>query len=590
MGKIIKRKVQRTFPWIMSLCLISSLVVGFSFNINFDFIPGNDKGIFNIGHEVQADTATTTVEVRNAAPYFDTGDEPEEDPASASTSPVNIGDSISFKGTGTDPEGDPYYLIICTASSASVTGGNPPTCGGGGSQLCISATTTSGSQISCTYNNLTDPGSETQEWYAFVCDDHPTTPGCSDANQGVGVASGSPVYVNHHPSLASVSTTVDNQEPGGTFTIEASVTDGDTEGGADEMTLYVCTTNSFTLGAGCDATTICTGSSTSPNVSCNYTDTAPTPDQAYTYYAFVYDWHDLEATSSVSSNYTIINVSPSIGVGTVSLNSGSDINLNIKGASEVEVAATTNSVTDQNGCTDLNGATSTMYLSGVAGGSDCSADDNDCYTVSSCTLSSCTGADDPTATYTCSTTFAFHTIPTDAGVGGGYDAMSWYAKITATDDNSVSTSSSYTTLNGVEVVSAAALDVTEVQIDFGVVDSNGNTGSWNASTTVINYGNTPLDTELYGDDLLESWVGPSLIGVENQEFSTSTFTYGSGTDLTASSSPGLNLNVDIARPTNQSDLSDIIYWGIQVPLGTISGNYYGVNTFSATEDADGNWN
>lgn len=566
----------------MSVCLLGSMVLGFSFNINFDFIDGNDIGFISMSQEAQADTATTSVEVADAAPYFAVGDEPEESPASASTSPVNIGDDITFKGTGTDPEGTGFSLVICTASSASVSDWTP-SCGAGGEILCSSASTTDQTETTCTYNNVDDPGSETLEWYGFVCDKHR----CSDPHQGGSTASGSPVYINHHPQVTGVNTTVDNQEPGGTFTIEGSVTDSDTAGEADEISMYVCNTNSFDISGGCDpGEEICNGTSTSPNVSCNYTDTAPTPDQAYDYYAFFYDWHDLEATSSVSSNYTVINVSPEIGIGTVSLNAGQDIDLNIKGASEVEVAATTTSVTDQNGCTDLSNATSTIYLSSA--GADCSADDNDCYLVNSCALSDCSGDSDPTATYTCTTTFAYHSIPTDAGVGGGYASQSWFARITAIDDDSAATSSSYTTLDGVEVVSAAALDVTQLMIDYGVVDSNSNTDAWNASTTIVNYGNTPLDSELYGDDLVD---GANFIGVENQKYSTSSFDYDlSGTTLNASSSPGQNLNIDIARPTSQADVDDVIWWGIGIPLGTVSGEYTGQNTFVATEDGDGNWN
>ena len=485
-------------------------MIGFSFNVNFDFISDNDRGLINISQEAQADTATTTVEVMNAAPYFDTGDEPEEDPASASTSPVNIGGSIDFKGIGTDPEGDDYWLLICTADSATSSIGSAPSCTGAGSQLCVSSKASSTDETSCTYGSVTDPGLEMQVWYAFVCDDHGTYPRCSASNQGGSTASGSPVYINHYPYLSAVNTTVDNQEPGGTFTIQGTITDGDTEGGADELEMHICTTNSFTSYT-CDATTICTGTSTSPNVSCNYIDTAPTPDQAYTYYAFVFDWHNLQATSTASSTYTIINVSPQIGAGTVVLNGGSDIEPNVKNASEILVYATSSSVTDQNGCTDLSGATSTIYLSGATGGADCSADDNDCYLVSACTLSDCSGASDATATYSCTTTMAFYTIPTDAGVGGGYAAMSWFARIGVSDE-AVGTSSSYTTLNGVEVVSAAALDVTEVLIDYGTVESNNDTGAWNASTTVVNYGNTPIDSELYGDDL----TGPATVEHQNQ--------------------------------------------------------------------------
>lgn len=593
MGKIIKKKVERSFPWLVSLCLLGTLMVGFSFNLTFDFIPGNDRGLISMSQEAQADTATTTVEVMNAAPYFANGFEPEEDPASASSSPVNIGGSIDFKGTGTDPEGDDYWLLICTSDSATSTIGSAPSCGG--TQLCVSNKASSTVEASCTYSNLTDPGSETQVWYGFVCDDHNTSPRCSLSDQGVGTASGSPVYVNHHPILTTVNTTVDNQAPGGTFTIQGNVTDSDTSGGADELTMYVCATSSFSIAGGCagaPTNEICSGTSNSPNVSCQYTDTAPTPDAAYTYYAFVYDWHELQATNTITNfnTYTIINVSPEIGAGTVTLNGGTNIGLNIKNATEVSINTLSTSITDQNGCTDLVGATSTIYLSGVAGAAGCAANDNDCYQIASCVLSACTGDTDPTATYTCTTDMAFHTIPTNTG---DYSAQSWYSRITAYDE-AYSTSSDYNTLNGVEVLAAAALDVTQAIIDYGIVESNNDTGAVNAATTIVNFGNTPLETELEGEDL-QRVGGGGIIEVQNQEYATSSFTYSTGIDLVASSSyvgPALQAGLVSPRPTNQTNVEDVVYWGIAIPLGTVSGNYEAYNTFTATVDNDGNenWN
>jgi len=574
----IKKQIKRSFPLLIIFGLLSSLLAGLVFNINLNFKQDTEDFI-KWTSEVQADTATTEVTVKNAPPAFTVN--AAENPISSSTSPVNVGGSISFTATANDPEDNDYYLIICSSDSiiASSTGG-APSCGD--TQFCVSALTGDTTEANCTYSNVADPGAETDDWYAFVCDDHSTESACSSANQGTG-DSGNPIYINHAPSFDSVSTTDDNKDPGGTFTIEAVVTDSDTEGGVDELYLYVCSTNNWATSTGCAATTICSGTSTSPNISCQYVDTAPTADQDYTYYAFIKDWHEMPASGNSKTNtYTINNVAPTVS--NVVFNNGNNITLNIKNAAEVVVYATSTSVVDQNGCTDLSQATSTVYLSSVTGGAYCDANDNNCYHINSvdCVLSECSGDSDSTATYVCSTSLAYHAIPTIDSGSNPYSSDNWMVQMTAFDE---ALNGSATTSPGVEIGTTIALEVNEATIDYGIIEAGQNSGSNNATTTIINYGNSPLDNDISGTDMTK---GADWFGADNQEYSLNNFSWGTGTDL--SSTTPVTVDIITPRPTDSDNVYDLILWGIGIPSGQPSGDYGGINTFSATLDGDGNWN
>ncbi len=579
MSKIIKKQIKRSFSALMIMILISQIFTVLVYNFIFNEQKNNSIELAKEA-QAQADVTSSLVTVKNAPPNITSN--AAENPISSSTSPVNIGGSIPFTITADDPENNNYYLIVCDSDSVNPgAGGGAPSCGG--TQFCVSSVTNDTNQATCTYNSVTDSGLETDDWYAFVCDNHATESDCSTSNQGSG-DSGSPIYLNHAPSFTSVTTTDNFKDPGGTFTIEATATDGDVAGEADVLIIAVCTTNSWNVSTGCAATTLCTGTSTTPNVSCQYTDTAPTPDQAYTYYAFVKDWHTMAATgNSRSSTYTINNVAPEVS--NISFNSGGSITLNIKGASVKTVYATSTSVVDNNGCTDLSDATSTVFMSNAASGAACAANDNDCYKVTSasCSISDCSGASDTTATVTCSAGLAFHAIPTTASGDNPYASYDWLAYISAYDE----ASAGFDTSAGVEVAATAALEVSEATIAYGSIHAGENSGAANATTTIINYGNTPLDNQVEG-----TWMtkGSDAIPENNQEFDLNNFTWGAGTYTLSSTTPA-NVDIVVARPTNSTNLSDMIYWGINIPTGIPSGDYGGTNTFSAVLDtAGGNWN
>ena len=594
------KKAKKPLSWFLIIAVTNFISLGLFFDFRIELpklkIAYEHPTVkFGVEDAYAGSSASTTVTVRNAAPFFTSN--AQENPASASTSPTNIYSNIQFTATSTDNENNSYYLVICSTNVVSPgAGGGAPTCGG--TRYCYSNKASSTAQASCTLNIDIGFAGENYNWYAFVCDDHASDADCSSVNTGSG-PSGSPFVVNHSPTFTSVATGVDNQNPGDQFRIDSVAVDPDgyrPMTASDTLTMYVCATSSNPVfGAGCQGTQLCSiggGMASTTNPSCSFDDVAPTPDGTYAYTAYIFDkWGASSSPSSRASSYHVNNVTPSLG--TVSLNNGNNIYLNLKGASEVVVLAST-TVTDNNHCNDMTSATGTIYLSGVAGGNDCSADDNNCYQITnaSCTYTGCTTGDatDASSVLTCSTTLAFHTIPTDATtLYASYSAQSWYSRLTARDDNSSSSFGAYTNLNGVEVVASPGIDVTTSTIPYGTIRGGFSSLSTNTPTTIVNYGNTVLDSGIMGESMLYNAVGPGMIGSTNQLYATSTFTYPETNNALNSSTPQV-LNINITRPTTTAyDFTGIVYWGIGIPTSTISGDYYGTNTFSVSQSSDGSW-
>jgi hypothetical protein len=562
-------KIKKTIPWFLILALIG-LVIGVSLNLGKP--------------QAEAEGVPATVEVGNVAPDWHAI--PYEDPTCHSGSgksgttgnPVDAGQGLDIKAEATDDNGDQWYLVICD-------GENPPT--GAGVANCASGTTYGKSSltnqgegnIATATVSTTGMGNQSYAWYGYACDSA-TTNKCSALSQGSG-ESGTPFYVNHAPAFTAVATTNPgggNGNPGTTFTITTTSSDGDTGGGADTLTAYVCDTNAHS-GIGCAADhELCHATThASPNVDCDYEDIIPTPDQQYTYYAFVWDNHEFAGNSGSSQNntYTIDNVLPTIT--SVSLNGGSLIQLNIK-PNTTNVAAVSTDVSDNNGYGDITGgATAVIYR--TTKGASCGANANNCYQVATgnCVQSAGSGA---TCTYTCTATFKYYADPTDGS--SGYDDT-WSAKITASDE----VGSGYKIGDTpVELKTNIALDVAEAGINYDVVPAGGDTGGVNETTTVANYGNSPIDTNLYGIDMTK--VGDGVfIAVEQQKYALAGFTYSSG-GTALLESPGVDVNTETTKPTDDNAVSDNVLWGIGIPEGQATGEYAGSNTFTAAIDGD-NW-
>lgn len=266
-----------------------------------------------------------------------------------------------------------------------------------------------------------------------------------------------------------------------------------------------------------------------------------------------------------------LNLAFAPSVGAVNFNDGSTVTLTL-GTTTPVLASTT--VTDLNGYADITAATTTFYKSDVAGLADCTPDNNNCYRATladSCSLSGCAGN---SCALQCSADFAFHADPTD-GDGGVF----WYAYMEVGDSTD---RSDFATSPANDVGTLRALAVQNA-IDYGELGVNADTGSYNASTTIINLGNEAIDVDVQGTDLSDG--AASVIDVSEQKFATSTFTYSGCVSCSQLNETGVSVEVDLSKPTTSTPpVSDELYWGINIPFGTNSVAHTGTNSFFATGD------
>lgn len=267
---------------------------------------------------------------------------------------------------------------------------------------------------------------------------------------------------------------------------------------------------------------------------------------------------------------TAIGAAPTVG--DVSLNGNSNISLLENTTKAVNVTAT---VTDTQGCSTISTVTAKTYRSGVTPA--CTADDNNCYSVS-CSQDggSCTGAGDNDATYTCAINIYYFAQPTDSG--SPWSDNIWQAGVQATDSESLSGNGTNSSQN-VEMNTLRALDATS-SISYGNLAPNNSTGTLNKEVTVTNTGNAGIDIELSGENMTRT--GGGSIDVGQQEYTILSGTnYGAGQDLSGTAA---HLEVDLSKPTSQTAVTDIIYWGILIPLNALAGDYNGTNTIGAVAD------
>ncbi len=234
----------------------------------------------------------------------------------------------------------------------------------------------------------------------------------------------------------------------------------------------------------------------------------------------------------------------------------------------------TGTVTDYNGYADIVSATSSIYRSGV--GSSCTSNSNNCYPIPACTLSNCAGT---SCTITCSANVQYLADPTD--VGSANSAENWLASLRIQDSIGLSATSS---TSGAEINTLFGLTVNTGAIDFGALSVGTDTGTFNATSTVVNTGNAIIDIQLSGTDLAGS---NGSLAVGQQRYATSTFTYGSCSVcqfLTGSSTP-VDVNIPKATTTATSTQTQTsLFWGINVPIGTTAELHQGTNTFIAVHN------
>lgn len=252
------------------------------------------------------------------------------------------------------------------------------------------------------------------------------------------------------------------------------------------------------------------------------------------------------------------------------LNSDQPIAL-IEGGTQTIYA--TGTVSDLNGFSDILYATSSIYRTGVT--ASCISDPNNCYQINSfeCPFTNCSGN---SCDVECSAEIQYFAEPTDGG--SFFEDEGWEAVLYVLDTTN---NEATTTSVEVDIFTLWGIGVTTGNIEYGTLNVGEDTGSTNATTSLQNTGNDSIDVELAGSDLAASG---SAIPVANQKFATSSFTYSSCVICSALSGTASTYEIDLTKPTSTTPVTDTLYWGVYVPVGTGGLTHYGQNTFYATGD------
>jgi hypothetical protein len=581
--------------------------VAFIFNLGLEKVP-------NVGAQ---DMATTSVQVLNTPPLWTATT--TEEIESSDTSPTNAGDTVSWVAIGTDSNSEDYYLLICsTSASPTPNSSAAPTCSAG-VQWAVSTATISGTQARAATTTLA-AWSESNTWFAWICDGNSGTPRCSNAyTQGTNATNSSPFIVNHRPSF-TIFTDTSPADPGTLVTFYSTSSDGDTSGSADTVKLIVCATAGFSTSTDtCTGTTL--GSTTvfaASDASATYTIVIPTQDQNYGAYGYVIDSHGFEASGGAhgtDSTLTVSNVAPSVSSSTISINGGSDIALTQE-SGETTGFTLSFTASDNNSCynsastSEITNYQLSLYRSGIASTTctpTASHDANNCYvsTVAtttwnlSCTASStsCTGISDPDQVWNCTFPLWYIADPTDGtATSTQYPTENWLAQVRGIDDDYATGSLSESSI-GVEVTSFLAFALNTLTIPYGALEPGQQNDPLVATTTISATGNVGLDKNVEGESMCTSYTASTLcpnsststIPESEQRFATGTVSYAAATALSSSTVQEVEVNVKKSTSTVSQQTGNA-YWGIRVPGSiTYAGNYYGQNTFYAVVGESVNW-
>ncbi len=235
------------------------------------------------------------------------------------------------------------------------------------------------------------------------------------------------------------------------------------------------------------------------------------------------------------------------------------------------IAWATSTVTDNNGCDEVDFATSVVavFYDSAAVATSCSSNGRNCYPSASTTCAvsagdTCDGVGDTSVEWSCYVN-PWHYAN---------DAATWKWYIAASDAANTGSSTSDT----VTVNPLLALDVTEGTIDYGTLALN--TLSAQSTTTVVNTGNdTAMDVGIKESAAFTCTLG-NITSTYQHYSQSGGFSYGDGTVLWSTSTQ--SLNADIAQGENGSETpSEAVYWLLTTPADGVSGSCSGTNYFEA---------
>jgi hypothetical protein len=308
----------------------------------------------------------------------------------------------------------------------------------------------------------------------------------------------------------------------------------------------------------------------------------------------VYVSSQAETTQNATTTANIVNTAPTVE--TVSIADGAN------GASQYNdstgitlVPGTTKTVhingvvRDANGYADINDVTMTFYRSSVANAQTCTADNNNCYRVTTCTLGGGSGAD-LTQTYDCSIDLSYYTDASGSGTRYPSDHWAVYVKVTdkepttgISNDQNTGNYVGQTNINRLLALTIpAAIDYSSGgNFGLGATTTNAN----NQEMTITQQGNDEADVQVSGTTMACDNIGSILVGQQKWALTDVGYSNGSTTALTGSL---VNTILDVHHQDldGSSNTSKVLYWNIGIPSTGVKGLCTGTNTITAIAHAD----
>jgi hypothetical protein len=198
--------------------------------------------------------------------------------------------------------------------------------------------------------------------------------------------------------------------------------------------------------------------------------------------------------------------------------------------------------------------------------------------------------------YNCTFPLWFVADPTDAGTP--WASENWRASVAGVDDDGAIGALTTSSI-GQELFSFVALDLLSAAIPYGGLEPGDDTGTLSATTSILAVGNTALDQENEGESMCTTFSvatecvssATSTVPENQQKFSSTSLSYGSGLATTLSSTTPFEVELDVNKTTSTTTPNQgITYWGIAVPISiTLAGSYEGLNTFTAVVAELADW-
>jgi len=278
---------------------------------------------------------------------------------------------------------------------------------------------------------------------------------------------------------------------------------------------------------------------------------------------------DVTTTASVANSVPVASGAQ--------LNGGMDMTLIENQSTTVQGTVT---VTDSNGCTEIDNVTATLFRTNVAGGSSAPENNRSHYSTLCTSNGDCVGGPDMVETFTCDFDLLWYADATDAG--SFYQATDWTFNATPTDGSGGVSDTAQQ-----EVDTLTSIVVLTSSISFGQLALSSDTGALNQNTTLANLGNENLDIQIkgYGIGEGDGYCMACTVGevdVDMLEFNDVSFTYGFGQDL-GSLDEELDLDLDRGNDTI-SRPEKLVYYGLGFPATGIGGTCSGTIAITAESD------